>query len=103
MEPTLGIYLYSYLFLKLAKMLAFLIISYVFSSTKSENKRAEQVLPGREAGGSVQIMYTQVNKCKNDKKVSMNLKNVKKINTHIYTQTHMPINHVQLVKYEQGG
>jgi hypothetical protein len=39
---------------------------YVFSSTKSENKRSEQVLPGR--GWEVtQIMYTHVSKCKNDK------------------------------------
>jgi hypothetical protein len=29
----------------------FLIISYVFSSPKSENKRVEQVLPGRVGGG----------------------------------------------------
>jgi hypothetical protein len=43
----LGISLYSYLSLKLTKMLC-LIISYVFSSTKL--KRAEQVLPGREGG-----------------------------------------------------
>jgi hypothetical protein len=48
MEATLGISLYSYLYLKLAKMLCFLIISYVFSLTKLENKRAEQVLPGSE-------------------------------------------------------
>jgi hypothetical protein len=47
----------------------FLIISYVFSSTKSENKRAEQVLPGSGgwgwgAGGP---MYTHASKGKNDK------------------------------------
>jgi hypothetical protein len=41
---TLGISLYSYLYPKLAKITVFLIISYVFSSTKSE-KRGEQVLP----------------------------------------------------------
>jgi hypothetical protein len=29
----------------------FLIISYDFSSTKLENKRAEQVLPGSKEGG----------------------------------------------------
>jgi hypothetical protein len=46
MEATLGISLYSYLYLKLAKCYAFLIICYVFSSTKSGNKRVEQVLPG---------------------------------------------------------
>jgi hypothetical protein len=48
MEAMLGISLYSYLYLKLAKMLVFLI-SYIFSSTKLE-KRAEQVLPGSEEG-----------------------------------------------------
>jgi hypothetical protein len=46
MEAVLGISLYSYLYLKLVKMLC-RIISYVFSSTKLE-KRAEQVLPGNE-------------------------------------------------------
>jgi hypothetical protein len=46
-EVMLGISLYSYLYLKLAKNDVFLIISYVFSSTKPENKRAEQVLPGK--------------------------------------------------------
>jgi hypothetical protein len=46
----LGISLYSYLYLKLTKMYVFLIIAYVFSSTKSENKRVEQVLP-RTGGG----------------------------------------------------
>jgi hypothetical protein len=48
-EATIGISLYSYLYLQLAKIL-FLIIAYVFSSTKSE-KRAKQVLPGSERGG----------------------------------------------------
>jgi hypothetical protein len=46
MEATLGISLYTCLYPKLAKTLCFLIISYVFFSTKLENKRAEQVLPG---------------------------------------------------------
>jgi hypothetical protein len=45
MEAMLGISLYSYLYVKLANMLC-LIISYVFSSIKLENKRAEQVLIG---------------------------------------------------------
>jgi hypothetical protein len=44
MEATLGLSLYSCLYLKLAKMLSFLL-SHIFSSTKME-KRAEQVLPG---------------------------------------------------------
>jgi hypothetical protein len=51
MEATLGISLYSYFYLKLAKHYVFLVISYVFSSTKSENKRVEQVLPGSRLRG----------------------------------------------------
>jgi hypothetical protein len=51
MEAMLGISLDSYLYPTLAKLYVFLIISYVFSSTKSE-KREEQVLPGsRGLGG----------------------------------------------------
>jgi hypothetical protein len=49
MEAMLGIYLYSYLYLKLAKMLSF-SLSPMFS-TKLEKKRAEQVLP--RSGGWV--------------------------------------------------
>jgi hypothetical protein len=73
MEAMLGICLYSYLYPKLAKNNVFLIISYVFSSTKSE-KRAEQVLPasrglgsGRSGGKRAQTMYADVSKCKKDK------------------------------------
>jgi hypothetical protein len=50
----LGISLYSYLYIKIAKTLCvsyyryvFLIIAYVFSSTKLD-KRAELILPGSE-------------------------------------------------------
>jgi hypothetical protein len=43
MEAMLGISLYIYLFLKLAKTMSFLL-SLVFSSTKLESKRAGQVL-----------------------------------------------------------
>jgi hypothetical protein len=46
MEAMLGISLYSYLYLKVAKRYVFLI-SYVFPSKNSENKGAEQVLPRR--------------------------------------------------------
>jgi hypothetical protein len=45
MEAMLGISLYSYLYLKLAKMLRISYYLLCFSSTKLE-KRAEQVLPG---------------------------------------------------------
>jgi hypothetical protein len=46
MKTTQGISLYSYLYLKLAKMPCFsYYLLWFFSSTKSENRRAEQVLP----------------------------------------------------------
>jgi hypothetical protein len=46
----------------------FFIIFDIFSSTKLENKRAEQVLPGGVGRQEVaQIMSTHVSKCKNDK------------------------------------
>jgi hypothetical protein len=43
MEAMVGISLYIYLYVKLAKCYVFLI----FSSTKLENKRAEQVVLGK--------------------------------------------------------
>jgi hypothetical protein len=46
----LGISLCSYLYLNKQKHYVFLIIAYVYSSTKLEN-RAEQVLPGSERVG----------------------------------------------------
>jgi hypothetical protein len=49
-ETMLGISLYSYLYLNLQQHYVFLIIAYVYFSTKLE-KRAEQVLPGSEVGG----------------------------------------------------
>jgi hypothetical protein len=65
MEAMLEISPYSYLYLKLAKLI--LIISYVFSSTKSEDKRAEQVLPGGEeaGGGRWPKQCIHMSKCKN--------------------------------------
>jgi hypothetical protein len=62
MDTTLGISLYSYLYLKLAKHHVFLI----FFSKKLENKKVEQVLTGsRESKREVaQTMYTHVSKCK---------------------------------------
>jgi hypothetical protein len=49
MEAKLRVSLYNYPYVKLAKTLIFLIIAYVYSSTKLE-KRAEQVLPGCDGG-----------------------------------------------------
>jgi hypothetical protein len=53
-----GLSLYSYLYLKLAKMLCFSY--YVLSSTKLENKKVEQVLPGKVWGeeGGPNNLYT---------------------------------------------
>jgi hypothetical protein len=64
---TLGISLYSYFYLKLAKTMFFLLSLMFFSSTKSENKRAEQVLPERGWGKVAPLTYRHVSKCKNDK------------------------------------
>jgi hypothetical protein len=50
MKTMLGISLYSYPYLNQKKHFVFLIIAYVFSSTKLE-KRAEQILPGSGGGG----------------------------------------------------
>jgi hypothetical protein len=49
MEAMLGISLYTYHYLNQQKHCVFLIIAYVFSSTKLE-KRPEQVLPGTKGG-----------------------------------------------------
>jgi hypothetical protein len=50
MEAMLGISLYSYSYLDKQKHFIFLIIAYVFSSTKLE-RRTEQVLPGNDGVG----------------------------------------------------
>jgi hypothetical protein len=53
------------------------------SSTKSENKRVEQVLPGRveKRGQVTQIISTHVSKCTNDK-----IKERKKIPMTFFTE-----------------
>jgi hypothetical protein len=51
MDITLRISLYSYPYFNYQKLYVFLIIAYVYSSTKFE-KRAEQVLPGSEGSGA---------------------------------------------------
>jgi hypothetical protein len=56
MEAMLGISLYSYLFLKLEKLYVFLIISYVFSSAKLENRGPEASGVGW-GGGSKQCIH----------------------------------------------
>jgi hypothetical protein len=51
MEATPGISLFSDLYLNLAKMVCLSYYFYVFSSTKSDIKRAQQVLLGSRVGG----------------------------------------------------
>jgi hypothetical protein len=59
MEAMLGISLYSYHYLKLAKLYVFLIITYVFSSTKLK-KRAEQIcLEVRRVGEEEEVEAVQ--------------------------------------------
>jgi hypothetical protein len=51
------------------KNATFFLLSFVFSSTKLENKRAEQVL-AIDSGGRrevAQVLYTHVNICNNNK------------------------------------
>jgi hypothetical protein len=68
MEAMLGISLYSYPYLKLAKCYVFLIISYVFSSTtKLENKRWNRFCLKGERGKGVVAQTMYMSKCKNDK------------------------------------
>jgi hypothetical protein len=83
MEAMLGISLYSYLYLKLAKMLCLYYYLLCFPSTKLENKGAEQVLLGswwlgREGGmgGGPNNVYIHVSKCKSYKikKIDLMLK-----------------------------
>jgi hypothetical protein len=52
------------------------LLSHVFSSTKLENKKVEQV-PGSQGG---QTMYTHVSECKNDK-IKRKRKRDKKLST----------------------
>jgi hypothetical protein len=67
MEAMLGISVYSYPYLKLAKMLclSYYLFCFLFNKIGEE---AEQVLPGSGGWGEVaQTMYTHMNKCINNK------------------------------------
>jgi hypothetical protein len=62
MEATLGISLHSYLYLNWQNTVSFLL-SLIFSLQQN------QITPARNGfGEEVQIMYTHVSKCKNDKR-----------------------------------
>jgi hypothetical protein len=63
MEATLGISLYSYLYLKLEKTLCLSYYLLCFFFNKIRDQEVEQVLPGKGGGGGVQTMYTHVSKC----------------------------------------
>jgi hypothetical protein len=68
MEAMLEISLYSYLYPKLVKYYVFLIIIYVLSSTKLENKEGNTGSSLKWGEGEVaQTMYTHVSKCENNK------------------------------------
>jgi hypothetical protein len=59
MVTTLGISLYSYVYLKLAKMLGFFILSLTFSLQQSQIKMVEQGwCGGKEAEGGPNNIYT---------------------------------------------
>jgi hypothetical protein len=72
MEATLGIPVYSYLYLKLAKTLSFLL-SLMFSLQQNQRRGQNRLCleTGRNGalreGEVAQTMYTHVSKCKNDK------------------------------------
>jgi hypothetical protein len=74
MEVMLGISLYSYLYLKLAKTLCLSYYLLRFLFNKIGYKRSEQVLFGSWGWGMVQIMYTHKSKCKNNLKKDRNKK-----------------------------
>jgi hypothetical protein len=70
MEAMLGISLYSYLYLKLTKMLCLSYCLLCFLFKKIGEQEGKQVLPGSEGvgqgAGVAQTMY--MNKCKSNKK-----------------------------------
>jgi hypothetical protein len=70
MEATLGISLYSYIYLKLVKTLCLFYYPFCFLYKKFREKRGTGSTrkPGQGAGVACgQTMYTHVNKCKRDK------------------------------------
>jgi hypothetical protein len=64
MVTTLGISLYSYLYLKLAKTL-FSLLTVRFSLQQNQQTRGQDRFAWKKVGEI--IIYTHVNKCKNDK------------------------------------
>jgi hypothetical protein len=67
MEATLGISLYSSLYLKLAKNAMLFLLSLMFSLQPNQEKKwEEQVLPESQVEKVAQTMYTHVSKCQKD-------------------------------------
>jgi hypothetical protein len=69
MVTTLGISLYSYLYLRLAKTLRFsyYLLCFLFNKVRKQEGRTGSAQ--NQGGGEVaQKMYIHVSKCKNDKK-----------------------------------
>jgi hypothetical protein len=70
MEVMLGISLYSYLNLKLAKMLclSYYLLRFLFNKIgEQEGRTGSAQKQGMWGRGVAQTMYTHVSKCKNDK------------------------------------
>jgi hypothetical protein len=84
MEATLGIYLYSYLYFKLAKTLclSYYLLCFLFNKIVEQEGRTD--LAWKRGGGGVlevaQTVYTHVSKCKNDKIKGKKIK-IKKLKT----------------------
>jgi hypothetical protein len=64
MEAILGISLYSYIYLKLAKMLCLSYYLSCFLFNKIGEQEGKQFLPGRGAWDVAQTMHIHVSKCK---------------------------------------
>jgi hypothetical protein len=70
MEATLGISLYSYFYLKLAKMLwfSYYFFCFLFNKIRKQEGRIGSAQKPECGGGQLaQITYTHIGKCKNDK------------------------------------
>jgi hypothetical protein len=77
MEAILGISLYSYSYLKLAKTLclSYYCLCFLFSKIREEGRMV--LLEAGDRGGEGSTMYTLVSKCKNDKMKGENNNNEK--------------------------
>jgi hypothetical protein len=71
MEATQGISLYSYLYLKLAKMSCFsyYLLCFFFYKIREKEGRTSSAQRWGRGEEVAQILYTHVNKCKNDFKM----------------------------------